>query len=61
MTTPEDPRQHHHDAARPEADALEQEMPVVTEPVALVPDADRVEPLDDAEASLGDDLDLHRG
>jgi hypothetical protein len=46
----DDFRQHHHDFERPEADALEQEMPVFPTPAWLSLDADRVEPVDDADS-----------
>lgn len=50
----DDFRQHNHEFDRPEADSLEQEMPVAAVPSATVPDADRVEPVDDADWAYAD-------
>jgi hypothetical protein len=49
-----DPWKHTHDPEKPEADVLEQELPVdgLVEPVT--PDEDRVEPIDDADYGYGD-------
>jgi hypothetical protein len=47
----DDLRHHHHDFERPEADALEQDMPVFPTLEHLSLDADRVEPIDDADSS----------
>jgi len=49
-----DPWEHAHDPEKPEADVLEQEIPIdgVVEPVT--PDEDRVEPIDDADYGYGD-------
>jgi len=41
-----DPRRHRHDPTKPEADSLEQELPLEGGAEAVVPDPERVEPLD---------------
>ncbi|HEY3941737.1 MAG TPA: hypothetical protein VGL60_04575 [Acidimicrobiales bacterium] len=45
-----DPREHDHDPGTPEADALDQELPVSDDPFEvaepIVPDVERVEPVD---------------
>ena len=46
----DDLRHHHHDFERPEADVLEQDMPVFPTPAYFSLDADRVEPIDDADS-----------
>jgi hypothetical protein len=48
-----DPWQHAHDPEKPEADVLEQELPIdgVVEPTTR--DEDRVEPIDDADYGYG--------
>jgi hypothetical protein len=50
----DDPRQHVHDPEQPEADVLEQELPVDGGEEPITPDADRVEPVDDSGYSYGD-------
>jgi hypothetical protein len=47
----DDLRLHDHDFERPEADALEQEIPVCGTPTSFSSDADRIEPLDDADSA----------
>jgi hypothetical protein len=47
----DDLRHHDHDFDRPEADALEQEMPVFSAPTASSSDAERIEPLDDGDSA----------
>ena len=47
----DDLRHHDHDFDRPEADALEQEMPVYSAPTASSSDTERIEPLDDGDSA----------
>jgi hypothetical protein len=46
----DDLRHHDHDFERPEADALEQEMPVSGVPMTFASDAERIEPIDDGDS-----------
>ncbi|MGH9098017.1 MAG: hypothetical protein ACRDWB_11405 [Acidimicrobiales bacterium] len=49
-----DPWQHDHDPERPEADVLEQELPVDGGVEPITSDEDRVEPVDDSDYAYGD-------
>ncbi|HUC05680.1 MAG TPA: hypothetical protein VL961_09790 [Acidimicrobiales bacterium] len=57
MAPEEDPRRHPHNPESPEADALEQDIPLADEEDGAggpVPDSERVEPLDDSDYGHGE-------
>jgi hypothetical protein len=49
-----DPWRHAHDPEQPEADVLEQELPVDGGVEPITPDEERVEPIDDSGYGHGD-------
>ncbi|HEY1989123.1 MAG TPA: hypothetical protein VGG43_06655 [Acidimicrobiales bacterium] len=49
-----DPWRHAHDPEQPEADVLEQELPVDGGVEPVTPDEERVEPVDDSDYAFGD-------